>query len=135
MKKPIILYLLLLPFSIFSQELNFEELKERLKSESDREKIETYLDISEIGLPMDSNLHYLNLALETAEKIHFDSIFAIESAISMSYYMGGDYESAKSSIRKSLDHIQYTTYTRARIGHVHMLLGAYCEALKPCRYL
>jgi tetratricopeptide (TPR) repeat protein len=122
------LLIFLTSINLFAQEERLLELKQRLSTETDREKIETYLDISEVGLPVDTNLFYLNLALKTADRIKFDSIFAIEFAISINHYVIADYVKAKLVIRNSLEKIRYTRYPRARVGHVHMLLGAYCEA-------
>lgn len=122
------LFLFVLSAHVSAQYEELKYYKQQLKDQPDREKIETYLNISEIGLPVDSNLYYLDLAMRTAEKIKFDSVYAINFAISINYYMVGDYNMAKDVIRGSLRKIRFTTDTRARIGHVGMLLGAYCEA-------
>ena len=109
--------------------LSFEDLKQRLSQETDREKIETYLDISELTIPSDSILKYLNEALLISERIKFDSIYPIQFAICVSYYMKGDYISAKNKIRKGLNNYQFTKNPEGTYGHINMLIGVFNEAL------
>ncbi|MCF6306919.1 MAG: hypothetical protein L3J09_03080 [Flavobacteriaceae bacterium] len=108
---------------IFGQQNpSFKELRQRLSQETDREKIETYLDISELTIPSDSVLKYLNEALLVSERIKFDSIYPIQFAICVSYYMKGDFNKAKQEIRKGLKNYNITKNPEGTLGHINMLL-------------
>ncbi|NOQ74660.1 MAG: tetratricopeptide repeat protein [Crocinitomix sp.] len=126
MKRIVMVVLLMFAHAVTAQDAT--ELRNRLNGESKRQQIETYLDITEIGLPADSNLYYLDQALKLSKEINFDSIFPIEFASSINYYVKGDYRAAKSIIRRSLNSVGYSDYMIARVGHIHMLLGVFCEA-------
>ncbi|RLD50069.1 MAG: hypothetical protein DRJ05_20125, partial [Bacteroidetes bacterium] len=117
----------LLGISNHSLGQNLEELKQRLSKETDREKIETYLDISELGISQDTVLFYLGEAMEVSEKIGFDSIYNIQFAVCVSYYVRGDFERAKTEIRKGFDSYMFTDYPNASLGQINMLLGVFCE--------
>ena len=109
--------------------LSFNDLKLRLTQETNREKIETYLDISELAIPSDSSLVYLNKALVVSKEIGYDSIYPIQFAICVSYYMKGDYNKAKEEIRKGLNNYNWTKNPDGTYGHIHMLIGVFNEAI------
>jgi len=123
-----ILYFVFIP--VFGQQSpSFQELKQRLFVETDREKIETYLDISELAIPPDSALVYLDKALLVSEKIAFDSIYPIQFAKSVSFYTKGDFNKAKQEIRKGFNNYNFTKNPEGTLGHINMLLGIFSEAL------
>src|SRR5690606_1509257 len=106
---------------------DLEALKKRLQTEADRRKIELYLAISELSIPQDTVLYYLNKALFVTKKIQFDSIYPLQFAKSASYFMDGDFEKAKREIRKGFNSYKWTDYPNATLGHINMLLGAFNE--------
>ena len=113
---------------VFAQNTKVDSLKKRLLTETKREQIETYLDISEQPIPRDTAIFYLHKALENAKKIHFDSIYPIQFAISASYFVKGDMKSAKNEIRKGFKTYKFTKNPPGTLGHINMLLGVFCEA-------
>lgn len=115
------------PFCVISQ--NYSDLKLRLNNENQREKIETYLDISDLPISLDSALVYLDKALQVSKKIEFDSIYPIQFAISRAYFMKGDYNIAKKEIRKGLNNYKFTKNSDGTLGHINMLLGVFSEAI------
>ncbi|PHS63958.1 MAG: hypothetical protein COB12_08850 [Flavobacterium sp.] len=130
MNKILFVLLALIAFTSLGQNnLSFEDLKQRLSQETDREKIETCLDISELAIPPDSALVYLNKALLVSEKIAFDSIYPIQFKKSAFLYVKGDYIKAKSEIRKGLKNYKYTENPKGTLGHINMLLGVFNEAI------
>lgn len=120
---------LLCSLFLFSQEEDFIALKKRLESETDRQKIETYLDISELDVPRDTALQYLDRALILSHEIEFDSIYPIQFAKCASYFVKGEFEKAKSEIRKGYKTYIWTDYPKGTLGHINMLLGVFNEGL------
>ena len=127
-QKNILTILALLLFPLLHAQ-DFETLKKRLKTETDRQKIETCLDISEQPVSRDTALVYLDKALETAKKIRFDSIYPIIFAKSAAYYMKGDFVKAKKEIRKGFKVYKYTANPDRTLAHINMLLGVFSEAM------
>jgi len=127
MKKVIISLFCVLINLVNAQDL--VSLKVRLNQEQDRQKIETYLDISKLPIPRDTTLVYLNKAIVLAKKIDFDTIYPIQFAQSVSYYFKGNLIAAKEKIRLGFDSYRYTKDSTATLGHINMLLGVFNEAL------
>jgi len=121
---PLIIYIITI--SIYSQDL--KEFKQRLVNETDRERIETYLDISELPIPRDTVIIYLNKALETSKRIKYDSIYPIQFGLTVAYYMKGDFVNAKKEIKKGFKTYNYTEDPQGTKGHINMLLGVFNEA-------
>ncbi len=115
--------------AVFAQTGKLDSLKQLLKTETPRQRIETYLDISELPVSRDTAIFYLNKALGTARQIHFDSIFPIQFALASAYFTKGDFKMAIKEIRKGFKNYQYTQDPQKTLGHIHMLLGAFHEAL------
>ncbi len=115
--------------TILMSSQDLKSLKQKIVNQSNRDKIETYLDIANLPIPRDSAIVYLNKALETANKINFDTIYPIQFAKSVSYYVQGDIINAKIEIKKGFKTYQFTKHPKATIGHINMLLGVFNEAI------
>ncbi len=128
MKNTLRFIFLLFCITTFAQQNKVDSLKNLLTHQSDREKIDTYLDISKQKVPPDTSIFYLDKALILSKKIYFDSIYPIQFAKCIANYFKGDLKNAKKEIRKALGREKFTKNPDATNGHINMLLGVLNEA-------
>ena len=106
----------------------FEEIKLRMETESEQQKIKSCLNISEQQLPRDTIIYYLDLGLDIASKIHFDSVYPLQFAKSVQYFYGGDFVQAKKEILNGRISESYTEFPNATKAHINMLVGVFSES-------
>lgn len=128
--KAILTFFILLTIGVsFGQKTKFDSLLVRLQSETDRQKIETYLDISETDISTDISLKYLSEGLKLAKKIDFDSLYTFYKFISIDNYYLGKFSEALVYLDSSNNYLDYTKdpidYTALNLN----LKGSYYLAL------
>ena len=128
--KQLLLHFTLLFFSFsFGQQRKLDSLRKILVNQTDRDKIETYINISNLPISRDSAIIYLRNALKISKEIHFDSIYPIQFALAASYYVKGDLIVAKKEIRQGFGSYKFTKDPDGTLGHINMLLGVFNEAI------
>ena len=100
-----------------------------MANESQRQKIETCLDISELDIPIDTMFYYLKKGLAISKRIGFDSIYPLQFGLSRTYFFKGETKLALRTIQKAYPYSKYNRNPRASLGQIYMLEGVFYEAL------
>lgn len=129
MKKSLLFFLLLCNFCVTGQDSLKNSILSRMNNETDREKIESCLDLSEIDIPVDTIHFYLNKALDLSNSIKLDSIFSIQFAVSRTHYISNQPKKALQSIKEAYRNYQYTGNPKGTLGQIYMLEGVFHEAM------
>ncbi len=107
----------------------FQRLVERMETETDRQKIETCIEISRKNVSIDTALYYLNRAMNIAKEINFDSVYDIQIEISNCYYHKMEYLKAKSEAHKGIPMCKYTENPTISFEKIEMLIGVFSYAI------
>lgn len=127
-KKIHLLLFFTVAFTSFSQQQKIDSLKFALEKNTEREKIETILNLFETDLPRKEALEFLEDGLTIANNIKFDSIYPLLNYTSIAHYFLGDFESAKKYIRLANKSSEKSRKPTVNFATSIMLLGVFNEA-------
>ena len=106
--KLFLIFVLCVCISSFGQQSLIDSLTNRLLLETDKQKIETYIELSNTNISNRESLTYLLEGLELARQIEYNKLYTLYRRISIEYYLLADIELAIQYIDSADMYLKYT---------------------------
>ncbi|RDK83832.1 tetratricopeptide repeat-containing sensor histidine kinase [Marinirhabdus gelatinilytica] len=125
LKKNVLVCALLVTQLLVGQETPVKNLKEKLATATDQEKISIYFDLYQSNIPLDEALEYIQKGIALAKRKKLDSLHSLYFFAAQGNYYKTEFKTGKKYATLSLNIAPHDEF-KARC---YNLLGAFCEAL------